>query len=183
MKRVFCLLIFCGSGLSLFSQSDSVALVSNIRTAANSMLESFKNKDFNSFVKYNNPNLVAMMGGENEFAGYLREEISGLKNVVFSEMKAGSVLRLVTNGKPLQCIVEQLSELIINGQPVSSVSHLIGISIDAGKTWHFADANTASAEEIKSIIPELSPLILIPRKKQENGVHLATLLKTYHPEY
>ncbi len=183
MKFVFCFLFLCSSALSLFSQSDSIALVGNIKGAANTMLSSFKNKDFDQFVKYNNPNLVAMMGGENEFVSYLKEEINGLKNVVFSEMKAGSVLRLVTYGKPMQCIIEQFSELIINGQPVSSVSHLIGISIDGGKTWRFADANTASADEIKSIIPELSPLLLIPKKKQENGVHLTTLLKTYHPEY
>ncbi len=183
MKRVFSFLIVCLSSHSLYSQPDSVVIVGNIRAAANSMLQSFKSRDFNGFVKYNNPNLVAMMGGENEFVAYLQQEINGLKNVEFSEMKAGSVLRLVSRSQQMQCIIEQFSELIINGQPVSSVSHLVGVSTDGGKTWRFADANTASADEIKTIIPELNPLMLIPKKKQETGIHLATLLKSYHPEY
>lgn len=183
MKRVLCILFFSTCATLLHAQTDSAALASNIRTAANSMLQSFKNHDYTGFVKYNNTNLVAMMGGENEFAAYLRQEMDAMKGVEFSQMKAGSVIRLITKASPMQCIVEQFSELKINGQPVSSVSHLVGVSNDGGKTWRFADANTASEEEIRSIIPNLSPLIVIPKKQQQSGVDLNTLLKTYHPVY
>ncbi|WP_336514984.1 hypothetical protein [Pollutibacter soli] len=183
MKRVLCILFFCSCAPFLNAQTDSVTLASNIRTAADSMLQSFRDQDFIGFVKYNNTNLVAMMGGENEFASYLRQEMDALKGVEFSQMKAGSVIRLITKASPMQCVVEQFSELKINGQPVSSVSHLVGVSSDGGKTWRFADANTASEEEIKSIIPNLSPLIVIPKKQQKSGVDLTTLLKSYRPVY
>lgn len=183
MKRVLCILYFSGYATFLHAQTDSATLASNIRAAANTMLQSFKNHDYSGFVKFNNTNLVAMMGGENEFAAYLRQEMDAMKGVEFSQMQAGSVIRLITKASPMQCIVEQFSELRVNGQPISSVSHLVGVSTDGGKTWRFADANTASEEEIKSIIPNLSPLIIIPKKQQQSGVDLKTLLKTYRPEY
>ena len=183
MKCFFCVFVSCFFYFNIFGQSDSTVLVPVIREAANNMLQSFKNKDFDGFVKYNNPNLVQMMGGERQFSIFLTEEIKSLKGVEFTEMKAGTVLRLITSAQPLQCIVEQFSEILINGSPVSSVSHLIGVSTDAGKTWKFADANTASMDEIKTIIPELNSQLYIPRKKEQSGIHLAALLKNYRPEY
>jgi hypothetical protein len=183
MKYFFCVIAGCFFITVSTAQADSTKLVPAILESANNMLQSFKNKDFNGFVKYNNSNLVQMMGGESQFSNYLQDEIKALKGVEFSEMKAGTVLRLFTATQPLQCLVEQFSEIVIDGNPVSSVSHLIGVSNDAGKTWKFADANTGTVEEIKSIIPELNPQLVIPRKKQQSGVHLSTLLKSYQPEY
>lgn len=183
MKTFFSVLVICFFNLALSAQSDTSQLAPVIRDAANKMLQSFKNKDFLGFVKYNNANLVQMMGGENQFSTYLQDEMKALKGVEFSEMKAGTVLQVVTSTQPMQCLVEQFSEITVNGNPVSSVSHLIGVSSDAGKTWKFADANTGTVEEIKSIIPDLSPNLKIPRKKQQTGVHLAVLLKDYQPEY
>jgi putative methionine-R-sulfoxide reductase with GAF domain len=183
MKFFFSVLLICFSSSHIAAQSDSSQLALVIRESANRMLQSFKNKDFTGFVRYNNTNLVEMMGGENQFSLYLQDEMKSLKGVEFSEMKAGTVLQVVTTTQPMQCLVEQFSEIVINGNPVSSVSHLIGVSADAGKTWKFADANTGTIEEIKSIIPELSPNLRIPKKQQQSGIHLSALLKNYKPEY
>ena len=120
MKCFFVVLLGCVFSVTVFAQSDSTELVPVIREAANNMLQSFKNKDFNGFVKYNNDNLVQMMGGEQQFSNYLRDEMKSLNGVEFTEMKAGTVVRLITTTEPLQCIVQQFSEIVINGSPVSS---------------------------------------------------------------
>ena len=59
----------------------------------------------------------------------------------------------------------------------------MGLSVDNGKSWRFADGNNGTKEEFNTILPELSPDLLIPKKKQEMGKTLDELLKEYKTEY
>jgi hypothetical protein len=165
------------------SQTDSLSLIPGIRAAADSMTTAFRNKDFTTFAHFNNTRLLDLIGGESGFVEFMEKQFELLKDVTFTEMKAGRIIRVLAYNETHQCIIEQLSEIKMEGIVVSSVSHLVGLSLDGGKSWRFTDANNGTKEEFATIMPELSPALMIPKKKQEMGKTLVELLKDYKTEY
>ncbi len=164
------------------AQADSASLVPYIRAAADSMTAAFSRQDFKAFVNYSNPRLVEMLGGRESFINFMERQVSALKGMRFNIVRAGRILRVIPGSQPMQCIVEQWLELDYQGSPVAGVSHLIGIS-DDGKSWTFADGNSDAGNNIKLLIPGISPLLVIPKKKQVFGVKLDSLLKDYRTVY
>ena len=92
-----------------------------------------------------------------------------LKDVNFKEMKAGRIIRVLYYENTYQCIIEQHSELEMEGMVISAISHLVGLSVDNGKSWRFADGNNGTKEDFNSIMPELSPATYHPKEKTGNG--------------
>ncbi len=164
------------------AQTDSASLVPFIREAADSMTAAFTRKDFRTFTTYNNATLVGMVGGEESFANFVENQVSSLKDLSFSVVRAGRILRVLPGEKPMQCLVEQLSEILYQGNYISVVSHLVGISTN-GREWRFADANPNGGRDIRKMIPEMSPSLAIPQKKQVAGIRLDEFLKTYDTVY
>jgi|GEM_PF-1501751 len=164
------------------AQTDSASMVPFIRAAADSMTAAFARGDFKSFTTYNNPKLVEMLGGPESFVNFLQKQVSDLKGMRFKDVRAGRILRVLPNTKPRQCIVEQLMEIDYQGSPISAVTHLVGIS-DNGRDWTFADGNSDTGNSIKMLIPQVSPLLAIPKKKQAFGVRLDSMLRDYKTVY
>jgi hypothetical protein len=183
MRKSIITICFIILGNVCMSQADSVRLVPVIKAAADSMTNAFLKKDFTSFAHFNNTRLLDMLGGETGFVEFLEKQIELLKDVNFTEMKTGRIIRVLAFNGTHQCIIEQQSELSMDGMVISSVSHLVGLSADGGVNWRFADANNGTKEEFASIMPELSPAMIIPKKKQEMGKSLVELLKNYKTEY
>jgi hypothetical protein len=183
MKKSIITLSLILWAFSTKAQTDSASLIQGIRAAADSMTTAFRNKDFITFAHFNNTRLLDMLGGESGFAEFIEKQIELLKDVRFTEMKAGRIIRVLAYNGTHQCIIEQQSEIKMEGMLVSAVSHLVGLSLDGGKSWRFADANNGTKEEFASIMPELSSDMIIPKKKQEMGKSLAELLKDYKTEY
>ncbi len=183
MRKSIITVCFMVLGNICMSQADSVRLVPIIKAAADSMTNAFLKKDFTTFAHFNNTRLLDMLGGESGFVEFLEKQIELLKDVNFKEMKTGRIIRVLAFNGTHQCIIEQQSELSMEGMVISSVSHLVGLSADGGVNWRFADANNGTKEEFASIMPELSPAMIIPKKKQEMGKSLAELLKDYKTEY
>jgi hypothetical protein len=146
------------------------------------MTAAFGRKDYRAFAMYNNPTLVEMLGGEETFANFIGNQVSSLKDMKFSQVRAGRILRVLPDTNPRQCIVEQYTEIGLQGSFISVISHLIGIS-DNGRDWRFADGNSDSGRDIRILIPALSPTLAIPRKKQAMGMRLEELLKNYTTAY
>jgi len=165
------------------AQADSVRLVPVIRAAADSMTNAFLKKDFTTFAHFNNTRVLDMLGGEAGFVEFMEKQMELLKDVRFTEMKTGRIIRVLAYNGTHQCIIEQQTEINMESMVVSSVSHLVGLSVDGGINWRFADANNGTKEEFASILPELSPALIIPKKKQEMGKPLSELLKDYKTDY
>lgn len=183
MRKSIITICFFALANAGMAQADSVRLVPVIRAAADSMTIAFLKKDFTTFAHFNNIRLLDMLGGEAGFIEFLKKQIELLKDVRFTEMKTGRIIRVLAYNGTHQCIIEQQSEINMEGMVVSSVSHLVGLSVDGGINWRFADANNGTKEEFASILPELSPSLIIPKKKQEMGKSLSELLKDYKTEY
>ena len=165
------------------AQADSVSLIPRIRAASDSMMAAFKTGDYKTFARFNNETLVNMLGGTDQFASFLEQQMKAMSEVKFTEIRAGRILRITPFQQTWQCIVEQQSEITMDGQTISSISHLVGLSRDGGQSWRFMDGNQGSLEQFKAIMPELNPQMPIPRKKQETGKKLSELLLGYEPSY
>lgn len=183
MRKIILAALISLFSCTTWSQTDSASLAPIIKASADSMTSAFKNKDFATFARYNNTRLLDLLGGEEAFVSFIEKQMELLKEVSFNEMKPGRIIRIIPYNSTYQCIIEQLSEIKMEGIVVSSVSHLVGLSLDNGKSWRFADGNNGTKEEFNSILPELSPSLLIPKKKQEMGKTLNELLKDYKTEY
>ena len=183
MRKIILAITISLYSFTAWSQTDSASLAPVIKASADSMTTAFKNKDFTTFARFNNTRLLDLIGGEEAFVSFIEKQMELLKEVSFNEMKPGRVIRIINYNSTYQCIIEQLSEIKMEGIVVSSVSHLVGLSTDNGKSWRFADGNNGTKEEFNSILPELSPDLLIPKKKQEMGKTLDELLKEYKTEY
>jgi hypothetical protein len=178
---VLTLLLFACTG-TIRAQTDSASMTPFIRAAADSMLASFGRRDYKTFANYNNVTLVEMLGGEESFANFIDNQISSLKGMSFTQIRAGRILRVLPDARPRQCLVEQCAEISYQGNYISVITHLVGTS-DDGKDWRFADGNSDSGRDIRTLIPDISPSLLIPKKKQALGVRLEELLKTYTTAY
>jgi hypothetical protein len=164
------------------AQMDSASMVPYIRESADSMTATFARGDFKSFARYNNPSLIEMLGGPESFTNFMEKQVHDLNGVSFKEVRAGRILRVLAKAKPAQCIVEQLMEIDYQGTTIAVVSHLVGIS-ENGREWTFADGNSDTGKNIRMLIPKISPLLVIPRKKQAVGMKLDSLLREYKTVY
>lgn len=183
LRNAMLTLVATAGMLTATAQTDSASLVPRIRAASDSMMAAFKTGDYKTFARFNNETVVNMLGGTDQFASFLEQQMKSMSDLKFTEIKAGRILRITSYQQTWQCIVEQQSEITMAGQTVSSISHLVGLSRDGGQSWRFMDGNQGSLEQFQAIMPELNPLMPIPRKKQENGKKLSELLQGYEPSY
>jgi hypothetical protein len=184
MKQWFFFLIIVSLiGSTSAAQEDSASISVRIRSAADSMLAAFKQKDFRTFARFNNKKLLDVMGGAEQFAVFMDQQMKSMKDLSFTEIRAGRILRIIPYKNTWQCVLEQYSQISTQGMIISSVSHLVGLSVDKGVSWRFIDANQGSPEQFRAILPELNPDMPIPRKKQEAGKTLEELLVSYQTTY
>ena len=183
LRSVFLCSVLLISLQPVKAQADSASLVPQIRAASDSMMAAFKAGDYKTFARFNNETVVNMLGGTEQFASFLEQQMKSMSQLKFTEIRAGRILRITSYQQTWQCIVEQQSEITMEGQTISSISHLVGLSRDGGQSWRFMDGNQGSLEQFKALMPELNPLMPIPRKKQESGKKLAELLQGYEPSY
>jgi hypothetical protein len=137
----------------------------NIYRCADSMIDAFKRKDWPTFVKYNHPNLVKIVGGPEAFASFINLQMKQIPDSVVKNIEIGRVLQVVKTPKDEQCLVEQNMRLQSAGVTFSKTTYLIGESVNSGKNWTFFDVSTNSRLTPKHIKPDISKELIIPDKK------------------
>lgn len=179
---ITCILLLAMAATSR-AQVDSASIAPRIRAAADSMLMAFRQKDYRTFARFNNEKLVEALGGEENFAAFLERQIKSMEGLEFMEIRTGRIIRILPYRNTWQCIVEQQSQINMEGHVMSTISHLVGLSADGGYTWHFADANQGTLEQFRTIVPELNPAMPIPKKKLATDKTLDQLLADYQTSY
>lgn len=138
----------------------------NIYRAADSMMAAFQRKDWRTFVRYNHPAMMKMMGGPEPFAAFITQQMKQIPDTAIKSLETGKILQIVKTNKDLQCVLEQSMVMHMEGTKITRTTYLIGESLDLGKTWTFFDASS-NAMSLEKIKPDISPKIKIPTKKQE----------------
>lgn len=163
IKKGVVLYLFVLSCFEGRSQPDTIVMKQNILRCADSMGKSFLQKDWKTFVRYNNPNLVRMLGGEENFIAFTKETLKEIPDTAFKKYEIGKIIQIVQTPFDWQCLVEQKTELNIHGMKMNSTTYLVGESLDGGKGWTFFDSQ-GDAESARLFKPDLSERFIIPAK-------------------
>jgi hypothetical protein len=135
----------------------------NIYRCGDSMLAAFNRKDWTTFVKYNHPNMTRMMGGVASFASFISKQMDNIPDTVIKSVEMGKILQMVTTPKDLQCVVEQIIKMNLDGKIADKKTYLIGESLDKGNNWTFFDASTKTGLTPQDIKPDISQALKVPR--------------------
>lgn len=139
-----------------------------IRSQAEIMRQALIDGDYKTFIKYNYPKVIELMGGEKNLIQILeKSNTSGYKLIAVS---LGDVSDVVSSGSQLQAVISQIVVVRVDdgnkhGRLLTK-SSLVAISDDKGKNWTFVDTSGKNLDIIKSIIPSLSSKLVIPQMSQ-----------------
>ena len=66
----------------------------------------------------------------------------------------------------LQAVLPQSTTMKTPLGELTAETYWIVISADKGKNWWFIDTNVYQADKLKNILPDLSPKLVIPPRKE-----------------
>jgi hypothetical protein len=110
--------------------------------------------------------MVKMMGGEQAFASFVSRQMKQIPDSAVKGVALGKILQIVKTPHDQQCVVEQNTNIEMEGVDLSRTTYLIGESLDSGRTWTFLDATAKSGVSPKAIKPDLSDELKIPVTKK-----------------
>jgi hypothetical protein len=167
MKTLKCI-VFSICVFILPQCTEAQNLATTIKIQGMDMGTSFMKNDFNRFVKYMHPNIIAFAGGKENMkikmdSAYLMMKEFG---VTFKKYWIGNPGKIIKYKNQLQTVLPQSTTLKTPLGELTAETYWIVISDDKGKNWWFIDTNAYRADKLKNIIPDLSPQLVIPPRKK-----------------
>ncbi|RYY88908.1 MAG: hypothetical protein EOO15_07735 [Chitinophagaceae bacterium] len=168
MRKTYRLLILSLLLLLAAREAGAQNHASTIKKQAMEMGKALIKNDFNSFVKYMHPNVIAYAGGKEQMKAKMDSAYAMSKRfgVTFKRYFIGNPGKIVVYNKQLQAVLPQSTTLSMALGDVTMQSSFLVISADGGKSWWFIDTNVYHADKLKSILPDLSPELVIPPRTQ-----------------
>jgi len=167
MKKIKFLLFSVGVILlSLCTEAQNLS--TTIKVQAMDMGNAVIRNDFNSFVNYMHPNIIAFAGGKENMKIKMDSAYQMMKqfNVTFKRYWIGSPGEIVKYKNQLQAVLPESTILKTPLGELTAETSMIVISNDNGKNWWFIDTNVYNSEKLKNILPDLSPKLVIPPRKK-----------------
>lgn len=150
--------------ITAFSQAPEAT----VKTQANDMAKAVLAKDVNKLAGYIPPKLLAEAGGKEKMM-IARDTVNKMMKQFGAEIKKisiGEPAKIVTYKKQLQTTLPQTTEVKFLSGKIIMESTLIAISEDKGAHWYFVDNAIYRGEKLKSALPDISPLLVIPPMKK-----------------
>jgi hypothetical protein len=131
---------------------------------ANALIEN----DFPNFVKYMDPKIIEYAGGKEKLKATMDTAAIKMKQfgATFKKILIGNPGEIISYKNQLQCVVPESTEIETMLGSMSAQTSLIAISIDKGKNWYFTDTNVYKENKLKSLMPDLSPKLIIPPQQK-----------------
>jgi len=139
-----------------------------IKVQALRWANSIVNQDFNNYIRFMDPRIIALAGGKDQ----LRQDMD---SAVVSMRRDGRSIKEILVGNPgqiilfqneLQCILPQTTIITTPLGQLEAETTLIAISMDKGQNWYFIDTNIYKEDRLRAILPDLSPSLVIPPESQ-----------------
>ena len=163
MKKIIVFLLAAMFSLvAVCSQAQNLSTV--IKVQAMEMGNAAIRNDFNTFVKYMHPDVVAFAGGKVDMKTKMDSAYQMMKQfgVSFKRYWIGSPGEIVKHNNQLQALLPQSTSLKTPFGELNAETTMLVISKDGGKSWWFIDTNVYSTDKLKNILPDLSPKLVIP---------------------
>lgn len=164
-KKLLFIFFLFSSTLPLQAQFDTASAKQQLRQCADSFAIAFLKKDWNQYLQYSNPAMVALMGGQAAFKSTVAGNFAKFTDNAWKQYEIGKILQVVKTKRELQAVVELQSILELNGLYIHTTSSLIGQSWDGGRFWTFF-GNEGDRMMALAIKPDLSNEIILPLKKE-----------------
>lgn len=147
----------------------------NIKVQAMDMANAVIKNDFNQFIKYMHPNIISFAGGRENMKTKMDSGYVAMKKFGVSMKRywIGHPGKIVRHNNQLQSVLPQSTTLLTPWGELTIETSMIVISNDNGKNWWFIDTNVYQVDKLKSILPELSPELVIPPRKRPKMVNPA----------
>lgn len=139
----------------------------SLKKQANNMIIAVKKGNFNTVLNYTHPKIIMAMGGNEKALQTVKTAMNILKKqkIVISSISVGPIVQSLINEETIQCIIPQFVEVRMNGKISKSKNYLFCISYNHGKKWYFLDTAPLKGVDIRTIIPEASKDIKIPKSE------------------
>ncbi len=177
------------SATTLIAQTKKPAANTNqakVKAAAADMSNALVHKNYAAFVATTHPKVVAMTdGGLPKLAEDMARQVSTMEksgNTIISAWP-GEPSQIVDTADQLQCTIPQYMKLKIGGGLLTTKTTLLCFSMDDGKRWYFVDATDKSLSDWRSVFPELSSKLVIPKQEEpkfEADEDLKKAVNKYH---
>ena len=143
-------------------------LSTTIKVQAMDMGSALMKNDFETFVKYMHPNVIAYAGGKEKMKTKMDSAYSAMKlfGVSFKRYSIGSPGEIVSYKDQLQSVLPEITTIKTPLGELTVETSMIVISPDNGKNWWFIDTNVYKVDKLKNILPDISPTLVIPPQKQ-----------------
>lgn len=149
------------SGTAL-AQSDSLFASQRALLFADSLLRSYHDSDLTSYTDLSYPGVIEYYGGRKNFVQYVNRS----KAIQAAELREEvRLVQLVSNAVEWQCVVQKVSENIVDNRKASIITYLIGQSTDNGRSWTFFDVATNPVRNVSDIMPDVFDTLIIPQRE------------------
>ena len=167
MKK-FLFFSFCLAFISISVHGQN--LTTTIKVQAMEMAKALIRNDFANFSKYMHPKVVELAGGKENMKNKMDSADIMMKQfgASFKKILIGDPGEIISYKNTLQSVVPQTTTVQSMMGDLIAETSLIAFSTDKGKNWYFIDTNAYQVGKLKSILPYLSPgLVIPPRKKPQ----------------
>ena len=167
MKR-FTSFLFLPGLLILSLAGRTQNLSTTIKVQAMDMGSALMKNDFTTFIKYMHPNVIAYAGGKEKMKAKMDSAYAAAKlfGVSFKRYSIGSPGEIVKYKDQLQTVLPEITTIKTPMGELTVETSMIVISPDDGKNWWFIDTNVYKVDKVKTILPDVSPDLIIPPQKQ-----------------
>jgi hypothetical protein len=148
--------------------ADGQNLSTTIKVQAMDMATALMKNDFTSFSKYMHPNIIFYAGGKEAMKSKMDSAYAAMKlfGVSFKRYWIGDPGEIINYKNQLQAILPQSTTLKTPLGELTAETFWVVISMDKGKNWYFIDTNVYKADKLKTILPDISPKLIIPPQKK-----------------
>ena len=162
-------LSFLFISIAIFSLSaNGQNLATTIKVQAMDMASAFMKNDFKTFSKYMHPSIIEFAGGKGKMKTGMDSAYAAMKlfGVSFKRYWIGSPGKIINYKNQLQAVLPASTIMKTPLGELTAETSMVAISTDKGKSWYFIDTNVYKAEKIKTVLPDISPELVIPPQKK-----------------
>ena len=128
-----------------------------VRNDVINMLNAMLKNDMGILADYTHPKILASMGGREKAIEIMNTGVAEIKSkgMSFRSASIGKIGKFYTKGNKVYCVIPHDITINMEGGYLSSLSSVLGISQDQGKTWKFVSAGNIGRNKLKTLFPEL----------------------------
>ena len=149
---IISVLAFC----SLAFADEELTEAQLVQQDVQKMIDAVYANDIDTLIGYTHPEIIELMGGEEEARTALTEALSQLAelNMTVESMTYPSEPVFLEGGDSRFVIVPTLSIIAANGRRVESLNYQFGI-LDAGaSTWKYVEGSRINSDNVQMLFPD-----------------------------